>query len=156
MIRLTGDRQLDPFIRRLNRKKIREPGPGQHVAECHFSKTGWAICNDDGGCTCEPARKPPSNRSAQEGEESTFRSPLEIYAAGNDRDDRRVVLIDYMNHRGERRWRRVMPDPDLPFMWGATEYHPVEQWFLCARDLEKDAPRLFAMCAIREWRSTWP
>jgi hypothetical protein len=58
MIPLTGDPEIDPFIRRLNRKKIREVQPGQYVGPCYFSKTGWAICNTGGGCTCEPAKKP--------------------------------------------------------------------------------------------------
>jgi hypothetical protein len=46
------------YFRSLNRRKIVTPGPGQHVGECQFSKTGFAVWNDDGGCTCNPAKKP--------------------------------------------------------------------------------------------------
>jgi hypothetical protein len=42
----------------MQRVKIREPRPDQYVEKCHFSKTGWAIWNKDGVCTCVPANKP--------------------------------------------------------------------------------------------------
>ena len=50
--------ETEKLLRRLKREKIREPGPGQHVDRCHYSKTGWGIWNVGGGCTCKPARRP--------------------------------------------------------------------------------------------------
>lgn len=44
--------------RKIKRAKLREPGPDQYVDECHWSKTGWAIWNKDGSCTCQPAKAP--------------------------------------------------------------------------------------------------
>jgi predicted DNA-binding transcriptional regulator YafY len=52
------------------------------------------------------------------------------------------VLIDYTNHRGERRERRVMP---LGIMFGSNEYHREDQWLLHALDVEKNALRTFAL-----------
>jgi hypothetical protein len=52
------ERETAAFLRRIRRKKIREPGPNQYVDQCHYSKTGWAIWNKEGGCTCEPAKAP--------------------------------------------------------------------------------------------------
>lgn len=46
------------WLRRIRREKITEPGPDQYVDQCHYSKTGWAVWNKDGSCTCKPARKP--------------------------------------------------------------------------------------------------
>lgn len=50
------------FLRRIRRIKIQEPKPGQHVDRCHFSKTGWGIWNDGGGCTCVPAKAPQETK----------------------------------------------------------------------------------------------
>lgn len=46
------------FWRRLKREKIVVPGPHQYVDSCNYSKTGWAVWNVGGGCTCHPAKKP--------------------------------------------------------------------------------------------------
>jgi hypothetical protein len=48
------------MIRQIRREPIIEPGPGQYVDRCDFSKTGWAVWNADGGCTCKPARARPA------------------------------------------------------------------------------------------------
>lgn len=63
----------------------------------------------------------------------------------------KAVVIDYTNWRGERRNRRVRPYPNLVF--GPTEWHPVPQWHLHARDLDLDEDRLFAMKDIHSWRA---
>ena len=55
---MTVEQEIAVFIREIMRRKIQTPRPDQHVARCHFSKTGWAIWNCDGICTCVPARKP--------------------------------------------------------------------------------------------------
>lgn len=54
----------------------------------------------------------------------------------------RPVRIDYVNWRGERSQRRILPTGRL--IYGATEWHPRHQWLLEAMDLEKSAVRLFA------------
>jgi predicted DNA-binding transcriptional regulator YafY len=61
----------------------------------------------------------------------------------------RVVIIDYTNHRGERRERRVSPNY---LMFGTHEYHPEAQWLLDAWDVEKGAYRTFAVQHIHGWR----
>lgn len=58
MIDTTLDRSTRGLIRSIKRAKIREPLDGQSVGPCHWSKTGWAIVDSDGCCTCKPARKP--------------------------------------------------------------------------------------------------
>ena len=51
----------------------------------------------------------------------------------------------YRNHRGEEALRRVVP---MSIRFGATEWHPKDQWLLRAFDLEKRAEREFAMADI--------
>jgi hypothetical protein len=46
------------LIREINTRPITEPAPGQYVDQCGYSKTGWAIREADGSCTCMPARAP--------------------------------------------------------------------------------------------------
>lgn len=45
-------------IRQIQRAKIREPRDDQSVGPCQWSKTGWAIVECDGCCTCQPAKAP--------------------------------------------------------------------------------------------------
>jgi hypothetical protein len=45
-------------IRQIRTAKIEEPVGDQYVDTCQWSRTGWAIWNKDGGCTCRPAKKP--------------------------------------------------------------------------------------------------
>lgn len=63
-------------------------------------------------------------------------------------NDAKEVRILYTNYRGETFVRRVVP---LRLYFGATEWHPEEQWLLEARDLDKDNNRSFAMKDIRAW-----
>lgn len=51
-------------------------------------------------------------------------------------------IFTYRNWRGEVSERRVAP---LKLWFGRTAWHPEPQWFLMARDLEKDVVRDFAM-----------
>lgn len=60
------------------------------------------------------------------------------------------VEIDYVNHRGERSMRRIIP---IGIRYGSTEYHPELQWLMCANDLTKDDVRTFAMKDILGWCS---
>jgi predicted DNA-binding transcriptional regulator YafY len=57
-------------------------------------------------------------------------------------DGDRAVQLDYTNWKGERRWRRVLPQS---LWYGTTSYHPTPQWFIRAVDLEKNAVRDFAV-----------
>ncbi len=52
-------------IREIERRKIEKPENGQTVGLCHWSKTGYAIYNPDGSCTCKPARKPKEAACAE-------------------------------------------------------------------------------------------
>ena len=65
-------------------------------------------------------------------------------------DPVRVVRIDYTNWQGVRAWRRVMPKG---IVWDITEWHPVHQWCLEARDLDKNEDRLFSMKDIHAWKA---
>lgn len=64
-----------------------------------------------------------------------------------------LVHIDYTNWRGERAIRVIKP---LMISFGANEWHKEPQWLLYAFDVEKDAPRWFAMAAIHSWRGVMP
>jgi predicted DNA-binding transcriptional regulator YafY len=59
-----------------------------------------------------------------------------------------TIAIDYVNWRGERSWRRVVPQR---LYFAAVEWHPGEQWLLDAWDVDKQATRSFAMKDIRAW-----
>lgn len=60
------------------------------------------------------------------------------------------VIIDYTNHRGERRERRVRP---YKVWFGESPYHKDgRQWFWTALDYEKDEERDFAVKDIHAWR----
>jgi len=59
------------------------------------------------------------------------------------------VEIDYTNHRGERRWRRVLP---MKLTYGLSEWHPGNQWILLAHCHEKNQAREFAMSEVHGWR----
>lgn len=59
------------------------------------------------------------------------------------------VEIDYTNHRGERRLRRIRP---LKLTWGFSEWHEGAQWILLAHCYEKNQSREFAMSGVHAWR----
>jgi predicted DNA-binding transcriptional regulator YafY len=59
------------------------------------------------------------------------------------------VSIDYINWRGERSRRTIIPDA---VSFGANKWHPKPQWLLRAFDVEKAAWRHFAMADIKCWR----
>jgi predicted DNA-binding transcriptional regulator YafY len=60
----------------------------------------------------------------------------------------KIVVIDYTNHRGERRNRRVTPK-HLAFT--SNEWHATEQWLLVARDEDICEDRTFALSQIHRW-----
>jgi predicted DNA-binding transcriptional regulator YafY len=61
-----------------------------------------------------------------------------------------IVTIDYTNHEGERRERKIKP---VRIWFGETEFHKGRQWFLHAYDHEKREYRDFAMKDI--WTGAW-
>jgi predicted DNA-binding transcriptional regulator YafY len=67
--------------------------------------------------------------------------------------DRIAVQIHYTNHRGETARRRIIPHQ---IRFGASEWHPREQWLLDAYDVDKQAERSFALADIREWTANPP
>lgn len=65
-----------------------------------------------------------------------------------------AVIIDYTNHRGERRERRILPQSLLWYPEG-TEWHQGPQWILWAVDLEEYETKPnkgFAMSGIHGWK----
>lgn len=63
----------------------------------------------------------------------------------------KAVRILYTNYKGETAHRIIVPDK---IWFGATEWHPEDQWLLDAFDLEKNALRNFALKDIHEWSNT--
>jgi predicted DNA-binding transcriptional regulator YafY len=68
-------------------------------------------------------------------------------------DTSKVIEIDYTNWRGERAWRRIMPER-LEF--ANSEWHPEAQWLLLAWDCDKNAEREFALTGIHRVRRQLP
>jgi hypothetical protein len=52
------------IIRDIKRAKIVEPGEGEKVGPCHYSKTGWAVWSERRNCTCRPTKKPKDEDAA--------------------------------------------------------------------------------------------
>ena len=61
-----------------------------------------------------------------------------------------AVTILYTNWKGETSERDIKP---IELWFGATEYHPEEQWLLRALDIEKNDERNFAMKDIQKWEA---
>jgi len=59
-----------------------------------------------------------------------------------------MVCIDYVNYRGERSVRTIVPQR---LFFGEVEWHPGRQWILDAWDVEKSAIRSFAIGDICHW-----
>ena len=55
---------VDEVIRDIATRPLAFPGPGQHIDRCHYSRTGWAVVNDNGGCTCQPTLAPDNSVAA--------------------------------------------------------------------------------------------
>ena len=56
------------------------------------------------------------------------------------------IRFEYTNWRGETSFRTVVP---IELWYGKTEWHPAEQWFIRALDIEKNEERDFALTDIR-------
>jgi predicted DNA-binding transcriptional regulator YafY len=59
-----------------------------------------------------------------------------------------MVCIDYVNHRGERALRRIIPQR---VYFGVVTWHSGPQWILDAWDCDKAAVRSFALHDIQQW-----
>jgi predicted DNA-binding transcriptional regulator YafY len=75
-----------------------------------------------------------------EQENSHLRSMLRRYFGSE-----RQIVLDYVNHKGERRDRRIVP---YAVFFDISSYHPKE-WVLNAWDLDKSEMRSFALSGIR-------
>jgi ribonuclease HI len=60
------------------------------------------------------------------------------------------IKILYTNWKGKTSERTIIP---LEIWYGATEWHPKDQWFLKAKDLNKQAERDFALMDIIQFIS---
>lgn len=63
--------------------------------------------------------------------------------------ERREVRIYYLNHKGKRGYRKILPTKQW---FGKTQWHTKEQWLLNAYDIDKKAMRTFAIKDILSWR----
>ena len=61
--------------------------------------------------------------------------------------ERRMVVLDYTNYRGERRQYIVVP---IKLWFAKTEYHPCAQWLLMAHVPGKGR-RDFALKDVHSW-----
>ena len=59
--------------------------------------------------------------------------------------DKQAIRIDYTNHRGERRIRKVRP---IQVWFGDSPYHKGEQWFFEAWDCARNRRRDFLLVDI--------
>lgn len=64
--------------------------------------------------------------------------------------DGKQVRIDYVNWRGARAWRVVVPQA---IWFGGTEWHPEPQWLLKALDVAKGEVRDFALKDVKAWEA---
>jgi len=60
----------------------------------------------------------------------------------------KLVKVKYKNWQGEISIRTIIPQN---IYYGNTEYHKEDQWLLEVWDVEKDAPRTYAMLDIIEF-----
>ena len=63
-------------------------------------------------------------------------------------DPKVVIKIRYTNYRGETTVRQIVP---VRIRFGASEWHPAEQWLMDAYDIDRQAERSFALADIRDW-----
>lgn len=58
------------------------------------------------------------------------------------------TLIDYVNWKGEREPRNIIP---RRIFFGSNEWHKESQYLLEAWDMDKEAMRTFALSGIIKW-----
>lgn len=64
-----------------------------------------------------------------------------------NRNEQQVTIL-YCNYRDVTELRHIVPKK---IWFGATQWHPGEQWLLDAFDVDKQVERSFAMKDIRAW-----
>lgn len=74
---------------------------------------------------------------------------MEVQPTERNRLIHKYVIIDYINHRGERSNRKILP---MNFGYGSTEWHTENQWLLEALDIDKGEIRTFAVKDIHSWK----
>ena len=60
---------------------------------------------------------------------------------------KKLLIIRYKNWRGEEGVRRIVPEK---IWFGHSEWHEEEQWFIRAKDTDKNEIRDFALKDILE------
>lgn len=60
----------------------------------------------------------------------------------------KAVSVEYTNWKGETGMRKIVP---MEITWGATEWHPTEQWLMRVWDLDRNDFRMYAMKDIKRW-----
>ena len=65
----------------------------------------------------------------------------------------KAIRITYTNYRHETSVRTIIPEK---IWYGVTPWHPEQQWFCDAFDIEKGERRSFAMADIKSWLATTP
>ena len=74
---------------------------------------------------------------------------LKATQAVGEHEKNNPIEVEYTNYRGEKAVRTVIP---LRHWYGKTEYHnDHDQWLLDVWDVEKDAPRTYALKDISKW-----
>lgn len=76
-------------------------------------------------------------------------SPQLLKQPSNQTSIQQPASIIYKNWRGEVAERRIVPES---FFYGATQWHPENQWFMRAFDLDKQEYRDFALKDIHSWK----
>ena len=62
-----------------------------------------------------------------------------------------IVFIVYTNWEGELGIRKILPQK---LIFGSNTWHKEEQWLLESLDLDKNAPRTFALKDIHYWTTS--
>lgn len=109
---------------------------GEPLVQCAL-----AVHPDDTHTDYDAGQTPPAGRNP-ELPWFTWRDKPEPGPTGAPVADGRAVVILYVNHRGQRGYRQVLPQR----LWfGTTEWHRELQWFLDATDLDRGVLRSFAL-----------
>ena len=66
-----------------------------------------------------------------------------------DADKDRHVVIDFTNHRGERKTYTILPHS---LLFNKSVYHPTPCWLIEATDVHRNVVRHFAMDQIHSWK----
>jgi hypothetical protein len=64
------------------------------------------------------------------------------------------IWVDYTNHRGERRWRHIIPTNHLKLT--STPYHTEMQWLLECWDIDRKDFRSYALLTIHGFSKEEP